>query len=178
MTFNYKTIILFIISIQIITGCATTHKVIQPKSSSLKLRTMQSHNIDIKNIKHIMSVLIQLLQDDNYTIDNIDSGAGYFKASTTITGDKASYKFNMVDIIFYPVAIYKASTLGNNINTIIATGSVRRLGGKSSVRISFKMITRDPDGEIIKTSTIEDPIFYQRLFSKLDKAVFLDYNDL
>ena len=139
---------------------------------------MQSKDIDGDSVKHVTSILLQVLQDDNFDVSNLDSDVGYFQANKKLDGGKEKYKFAWYDI-YYPIAIYKYATLSNYVKEIKATVSVRKLGrDKLSVRVSFNVDIKDNDGKLISSNIIEDQKFYQEFFAKLDKAIFLEKNNL
>ena len=118
------------------------------------------------------------MQDDNYTIQNLDSDLGYLTATKKLDGGKEEYKFAFYDI-YYPIAIYKFATLGRNIQEIKATVSVRVIHyDYSTLRASFVSQTKDDNGKIVSIKTIDGPEFYQAFFAKVDKALFLEKNNL
>lgn len=158
-------------------GCTRQPTIIEPKTSAVALRAMQSTQVNSTDTKAIVKTVLQLLQDDNYEIKNLDSDMGYFNASKKLDGGKEDYEFAWYDI-YYPIAIYKYMSLGNYVKEVSATISVRDFKNKSMVRASFVMEIKNDNNELVSRATIEDPIFYQNFFNKLDKAMFLEKNNI
>ena len=170
--------LLLIISIFIIVGCAALQPIVeQSTKSQLELREMQSRTINSTDIKFITKMILQVLQDDGYTIENLDSELGFFVASKKIDGGAEKYKLAVYDI-YYPIAIYKLATLGRNVQEVKATISVRVYKNNTKIRASFNAKLVDKKGETQSIKTIDDLKFYQDFFAKVDKALFLEKNDL
>ena len=158
-------------------GCSHKPIVVPTSKSQLELRNMQSKKIDNENIELISKAVIQVLQDSEFTIESADAKLGFFKAIKKLDGGREKYKFAWYDI-YYPIAVYKASTLGRMVQEINATISFRSVEKHSIVRASFSMDLIDDDGKLEERRTIEEAEFYQEFFSKLDKGLFLEKNNL
>ena len=170
--------LLLVISIFVFGGCVAHTPVVEKSTKSqLELREMQSQKVESIDIKYITKVLLQVLQDDEYTIENLDSDLGYFIATKELDGGAEEYKFAFYDI-YYPIAIYKASILGRNVMEIKATVSVRVYENHSKIRASFNSNLIDKNGKTVSIKTVDDPKFYQEFFAKVDKAMFLEKNSL
>ena len=156
-----------------------SHKPIVESStkSQLELRDMQSKKIFNTDIKFLTKAILQVLQDDEFVIVNSDSNLGYFNAKKKLDGGRESYKFAWYDI-YYPIAIYKVSALGMMVNEINATVSIRIYEEHSVIRASFNSDLIDKDGKLESSKTIDDSKFYQEFFAKVDKALFLEKNNL
>ncbi len=165
-------------SIAMFTGCVNNQpKVIETKASQVELRAMQSKDVELSDMNKLSRIVLQLLQDDGYEIENVDSNAGYFKAVKKMDGGKEEYKFAIYDI-YYPIAIYKYLTLNQYIKEISGTISIRTYENKATIRASFFADIKKEDGKLFSRAIIEDPKFYQEFYAKLDKAIFLEKNDL
>lgn len=170
--------LLLILSVVLIFGCAANKSIVErPTKSQLELRGIQSRTVDSTDIKFITRMIVQVLQDDSYTIANLDSDVGFLNATKEIDGGKEKYKFALYDI-YYPIAIYKAVKLGRNIIEVKATISVRVYKKNSKIRASFNSTLIDKNGKVKSIKTIEDQKFYQSFFAKVDKALFLEKNEL
>jgi hypothetical protein len=158
-------------------GCSTKPIVESSIKSQLELRNMQSKKILNTDIKFLSKAVLQVLQDDEFVILNSDSSLGYFSAKKKLDGGKESYKFAWYDI-YYPIAIYKLSTLATLVKEINATISIRVYEDYSVLRASFNSDLLDEDGKLKSSRTIEEAKFYQDFFAKVDKALFLEKNNL
>lgn len=175
---NTKFYLLIITIIILFAGCTQKQpKILQPTVSQVELRAMQSKEIEGVDFKKATKMVLQLLQDDNFEIKNADADLGYLKANKKLDGGKEKYEFSIWDI-YYPIAIYKYATLGTYTKEIISTISVRQLNNKIVIRSSFIIEILDDDNKLVSRSTIEDKKFYQSFYSKLDKALFLEKNNL
>ncbi len=158
-------------------ACSSKPIVERSTKSQLELREMQSKKISNTDINFLSRGILQVLQDDEFTILNSDSNLGYFNAKKKLDGGKESYKFAWYDI-YYPIAIYKASTLSMLVKEINATITIRIYEDHSVIRASFNSDLINEDGKLQSSKTIEEPRFYQEFFAKVDKALFLERNNL
>ncbi|MDH4318028.1 MAG: hypothetical protein OEV64_06530 [Desulfobulbaceae bacterium] len=167
----------YIITIFFLASCTNKPIVIQSQKSQLELREMQSASVESTDMKHILGIIIQVLQDDEYTIDNLDSDIGYFSAEKKLDGGKEEYQFEIFDI-YYPYALYKLKNLDRFIIEVKATISVRVQQNNSQIRASFISNMIDEEGKIKSVKTIDDPKFYQEFFLKINKGLFLQKHNL
>jgi predicted transcriptional regulator len=158
-------------------GCSNKPIVEKSTKSQLELRNMQSKKILNTDVKFLTKAVLQVLLDDEFIIINSDSNLGYFNAKKKLDGGKESYKFAWYDL-YYPIAIYKLSTLDSLIKEINATVSIRVYEDHSVIRASFNSDILDEDGKLKSSRTIEESEFYQEFFAKVDKALFLERNNL
>lgn len=158
-------------------GCTKDPIVKTTQNTQLALRQIQSETVDSTDIKYISRVIIQVLQDDGYIIDNLDSDIGYFYASKKLDGGKEEYEWEFLDI-YYPYAIYKLLKQGRNILEIKATISIKLYQKQSKIRALFISNLIDENGKIKSVETIDDPKFYNDFFAKISKGLFLENNEL
>lgn len=170
-------LLLFIVFLATTFGCSSKKVVEESTKSQLELRNIQSKTINFTNTDFIIKALVQVLQDDEYTIENLDSSVGYFMATKALDAGKEKYEFKLYDI-YYPIAVYKYLSLGRNIAEVKSTISVRGYDKNSKVRASFKIQISKENGKVVSIKTIDDPKFYQEFFAKVDKALFLEKNNL
>lgn len=168
---------LFCFVLFMLIGCANKPIVESSSKSQLELREMQSKKIFNTDVKFLTKTVLQVLQDDEFVISNSDSSLGYFNAKKKLDGGKEEYKFAWYDI-YYPIAIYKASTLSMLVKEVNATVSIRVYEDYSVIRASFNSDLLDENGKLQSSRTIDDFKFYQEFFAKVDKALFLEKNNL
>lgn len=59
-------------------------------------------------------------------------------------------------------------------NSIIeCSGNVTEMGKVCKVRMNFQVKTMDNKGGVVDVNTIEDQVFYQSFFAKVDKGIFI-----
>lgn len=158
-------------------GCSTKPIVESSAKTQLELREIQSKKVLNTDTIFLSKAILQVLQDDEFVITNSDSNLGYFSARKKLDSGKESYKFAWYDI-YYPIAIYKVLTLGMLVKEINATISIRVYEEHSTIRASFNADIFDDGGKLVSSKVIEDLKFYQEFFAKVDKALFLEKNNL
>jgi hypothetical protein len=172
-----KYIIIFLFSFLII-GCSNKSSiVVSSTKSQVELREMQTQRINSSDALFVSKVILQVLQDDEFIIENADQNLGFFSGKKKLDGGKEKYEFAWYDV-YYPIAIYKLSTLENLIKEVRVTISIRKFDEYLSVRASFNSDLINPDGKMVDSRVIDDLKFYQDFFAKLDKALFLEKNNL
>jgi hypothetical protein len=58
------------------------------------------------------------------------------------------------------------------------TGNVSEFGTQTKVRASFQRKVLDNRGGVLQVEPIDDPTFYQDFFSRMDKSVYLQKEQL
>ena len=58
------------------------------------------------------------------------------------------------------------------------TGNVSEFGKQTKVRASFQRKVLDNRGGVLQVEPIDDPKFYQDFFSRMDKSVYLQKEQL
>jgi hypothetical protein len=172
-----KNIIYILIIMFFYAGCSNKPIVESTTKSQLELREIQSKKISNTDIKFLSKAILQVLQDDEFIIVNSDSNLGYFNAKKKLDGGRESYEFAWYDV-YYPIAIYKLATLDRLVKEVNATVSIRIYENHSIIRASFNSDLLDESGKLKSSRVIDDSKFYQEFFSKVDKALFLERNNL
>ena len=58
------------------------------------------------------------------------------------------------------------------------TGNVSEFGQQTKVRVSFQRKVLDNRGDVVEVEPIDDPVFYQDFFSRMDKSLYLQKEHL
>jgi hypothetical protein len=58
------------------------------------------------------------------------------------------------------------------------TGNVSEFGSQTKVRVSFQRKVLDNRGDVVEVLPIDDPVFYQDFFSRMDKSLYLQQEKL
>ena len=58
------------------------------------------------------------------------------------------------------------------------TGNVSQSGVETKVRVSVRRKVLDNRGDTVVVQPIEDPVFYQDFFSRMDKSLYLQKEQL
>ena len=158
-----KAVSIFIASL-IILGCATTPAT--PPKTQLKLGNSRLRDYDTSDVKMVMKSLLNVLQDDSYIVKNANVEIGLLSASKEI------------DVESKGEAVLLSLLAGHNArwrknSTIECSGNITEMGKVCKVRVNFQVKTMDNKGGVVEVKTIEDPIFYQTFFAKVDKGIFI-----
>jgi hypothetical protein len=139
-----------------------------PEQSQLQIRELQVKTYDIKNKDIVLKAVLNVLQDDGYTIKNLDVNLGYFNAIKETRRIWKDGGFPLKDI-------YEA------------TINVSEFGEKTKVRVSFYYKCHvmpfhnffgAVDEKELGNTEIYDTKFYQDFFNKVDKAIFIEKQKL
>lgn len=170
------------------------------KMSQLRIREVQTHVFPTSNTKEVFKATINTLQDEGFTITNIEDELGYIRA-------KKEFKAHRVDrkrVIIYSAelaymatltamssgacAIYLADPalhLKNELadKTVIldTNANIEPYGKQTRVRLTLvEKVLENADGySYIKSSPrqvvrIYSPVVYQEFFDDLDKSIFYE----
>jgi len=160
-----KIFVVLVSSAIIFTGCVPTA---QPKmqKSQLQIRQFQTKTYDNKNLKMIMKAVMDTLQDDDFIVKQTNIDLGLITAQKEIDVEDFGEAFFMT-LFAGSQAAYKKSSI------ITASANISNFGKKTRVRINFQIKTLDNWGRVMKVQPVMDSKYYQKFFSKVDKAIFL-----
>lgn len=158
-----KAVSIFITSL-IILGCVTTPAT--PPKTQLEIREFQTRDYDTSDVKMVMKSLLNVLQDDNYIVKNANVEIGLLSASKEIDVESKGEAF-LLSLLGGHNARWKKNS------TIECSGNITEMGKVCKVRLNFQLKTMDNKGGVVEVKTIEDPIFYQTFFAKVDKGIFI-----
>ena len=178
--------LLLVAAVAFAAGCTTAAK---PAQTQLEVREYQTRSFDTADSKLVLKAMFNVLQDDGYVVKNavvelglitaakeIDlapgqsgSGGGWGGlGGTVIFGGRGG-------VIFGPPA---SSPTYRKTEVRDFTGNVSEFGAQTKVRVSFQRKTLDNRGDVIDVEPIDDPAFYQDFFSRMDKSLFLQKEQL
>lgn len=151
-------IIIFII------GCVTSPST--PLKTQLEIREFQTRDYDTSDSRMVMKSLLNVLQDDGYIIKVANVDLGLLSASKEINIENKGEA-----VIMALLAGHNARWKKNSV--IECSGNVTEMGKVCKVRMNFQIKTMDNKGGLIDVKPIDDPIFYQTFFAKVDKGIFI-----
>ena len=160
---NIKAISIFIASLMIL-GCATTPAT--PPKTQLEIREFQTRDYDTSDVKMVMKSLLNVLQDDGYIVKNANVDLGLLSATKELNVENKGQAVLLV-------LLAGQHARWNKNSTIECSGNVTEMGKVCKVRMNFQTKTLDNKGGVVDVKTIEDPIFYQEFFAKVDKGIFI-----
>jgi hypothetical protein len=143
----------------------------QTQATQLQIREAQTREYDTRDCKMAMKAALNALQDMGYTVTNANADLGLLVASKEIDIMKTG-----------EVAVMMLFALGGSRDSRLSypktacyecTVNVSEFGERTRIRANFRKKSFDNHREILVTKEVDDPIFYQEFFSKMDKSLFI-----
>lgn len=157
-----------LLAVCLASACATPRT---PPQSQLQIREFQTRSYETTDTKMVMKAVLNTLQDEGYIVKNAVPDLGLLTATKEIdVEDKATA------VLLAVLSKGKATWPKNSI--IEATANVSEFGTQTRVRMNFQVKTYDNKGAVREVKQIEDGNFYQDFFSKVDKGVFIQKENL
>jgi hypothetical protein len=156
---------LLLLSLLLFAGCYQPPRL--PPKTQLQIRELQTRNYTARDQKQVMKAVIAALQDDGFIIRNADRELGFINASKEF--DSSDPRFQLWYQLFSgPDMVYQKNTI------VEASANVSEFGPEVRVRIVFQIKVMDNFGRPMETRTVEDGLYYQEFFSKVDKSLFFE----
>lgn len=157
----------------LVLGCSPTNKY-KPKEiaqkSQLEWRMLQSKEFTTKNELVLHRAVITALQDEGFTIQNYDKDIGLISAYV---------EYNQVDEASKE---WRTGNLQNGWQTIkkIESSTTVTLIGKNQYRVRINLVQKGiaDTGGVLWSQPVDNPKTYQTIFSKVDKSLFLQSENL
>jgi len=148
-------------------GCAFA----EPASTQLQIREFQTRTYPVRDSKLVMKALINALQDEGFIVKHANTDLGLISASKETNVENANFAllmglFGGDEARWEKVAIVECSA------------NVTEFGDETKVRVNFQVKTLDNRGDVMDVRSVLDAEFYRRFFSKVDKSVFIQKQQL
>ena len=147
----------------------------KPQLTQLQLRQLQSRSYENKDFVTAMRAVINALLDEGFIIKNADKDLGFIQA--TKDAEVSGGGMPGVDIFggFGGVGMWgNQQQRWRNSSQIDCSGTLTKVGNSTNVRLIFQRKTLDNYGVPMDIQLIEDPNYYQNVFVKIDKSLFLE----
>jgi hypothetical protein len=170
-------------------GCATA---VEPAKTQLEVRQFQTRTFDTPDTKLVMKAMLNVLQDDGYVVKNAVVDLGLITAEKEI--DLAPGRSGTTGNVFGGVGGGVIIGGGRRGGIILGgpqtppsfpksemrdfTGNVSEFGAQTKVRVSFQRKVLDNRGDVVEVQPIDDAAFYQDFFSRMDKSLYLQQEQL
>jgi hypothetical protein len=167
-------------------GCATA--TVPPAKTQLEVREYQTRTFDTPDSKLVMKAMFNVLQDDGYVVKNAVTELGLITAAKEVdlapgrSGPGADIFGGLGGVVigghggvvFGPPAAppYRKTEVRD------FTGNISEFGQQTKVRISFQRKILDNRGQVVQVEAMDDPVFYQDFFSRMDKSLYLQKEQL
>ena len=149
---------------------------------TLKKRALQSQRFRKVQKKQLMSSVVGVLQDLEFSIDEGDSDLGVFvgsKARSAFDSRQQVSAFLQVIGGNNQVVVEKSQRFRISIIIYpIGKTSDRDTSGDYLVRTNFQRIVWNNLNQVSRAETLDDPVFFRDFFSRLSKSLFLDKANL
>ena len=169
-------IICFCLSL-VISGCGAVDatagavgSLFQPKrkvKTQLEIRQMQTREFETSETTMVLRAMLNVLQDDGYIVEQVNPEVGFFNASKVMDTEDTLAK-TWGTFWWGPSAQWIENTV------IDCTANVSQFGERTRVRASFQLKQMNNKGGVEKVQTMDDPKFYQEFFTKVDKGIFIE----
>ncbi len=152
------------------TSCASREPK-EPEKTQLEIRQMQTRVYETDNFKLAMKSVLNVLQDENFIVKNVALDLGFLTATKEkdIEDPQASFwgKFQRDESARWP-----------KTEVVEATVNVSEFGKQLRIRANFQTKVVDNKGAVISVHQITDQSFYQDFFSKIDKGIFIQTQEI
>lgn len=144
--------------------------------SPLELRQAQTRTFEATNARRVLKAAVDILQDEGYVIREANSELGLV---TGVVEWRSKQRSRILRVLKWVTAIptYGASLLVPSGNTefsaVEASVNVTQEATRTRVRISLVSKVSEKNGNVRSVTPIEDPLVYQALLARIDKAVYL-----
>jgi hypothetical protein len=135
--------------------------------TQLQIRQMQTRAYDIREPRRAVKAVLDVLQDEGYIPKEVNVDVGYIYAAKEVELEDAGEKF-WAEFWHGKDATWQK----NSIVECAANVSPRHQGVR--VRLSFQVKVFDNNGRVLRVETIDHPLFYQAIFSRIDKGIFIE----
>lgn len=150
-------------------------------TSPLDLRVAQSRVFDTADNRLVLKAALNALQDAGFTIRQTDAELGLVTAIAEWQLRSRNTGLRVFKWVAAPFT-YGASLLiptgRNEFATIEANVNVTREAGRTRARVSLVSRVADAEGNVRRVEAIADPLAYQSLLARLDKAIYLEREGL
>lgn len=154
----------------VVTACAPQTPP-KPEKTQLEIRQFQTRKFDQTDMRQVMKSLLNVLQDDGFIVKNVALDLGFLTASKEIdietSNDRFWAQFTRAEEARWPK--YKI---------VEATINITEFGSQMRVRANFQSKVFDNRAAVVNVEQIVDETFYQEFFSKVDKGLFLQQQDI
>ncbi|MCX8073256.1 MAG: hypothetical protein N3C12_12515 [Candidatus Binatia bacterium] len=142
-----------------------------PPMSQLQIRELQTRSYPTKDTKMVLKALLAVFQDEGFIVKHADRELGLVSATKEVDVES-------------PLALLLALGADGSearwakVTVIECSATVSEFGEETKVRLNCQTKTFNNRGEVMEVHTIVVPEYYQQFFSKVDKGLFLEKEQL
>jgi hypothetical protein len=164
-------------------ACATAQQsaVPGPPQSPLELRQVQTRAFDVTDARLVLKAALNALQDEGYVIREANAELGLVTAVMEWQSRKPNGGLRVLKWVA-AIPTYGASLLvptgRHEFSAVEANVNVTQEAAGTRVRISLVSKVTEKNGTVRSVSPVQNPLAYQALLARLDKAVYLQKEGL
>jgi hypothetical protein len=161
---------------------------VKSPQTQLQVREYQTRTFDTPDAKLVMKAMLNVLQDDGYVVRNAVVELGLITAAKEVDlapgrGVSGGDVFGGLGSVIFGgrggiVVGPQTSPAYRKTEVREFTGNVSEFGDQTKVRVSLQRKVLDNRGQVVEVEPIEDLEFYQDFFSRMDKGLFLQKEQL
>jgi hypothetical protein len=166
-----------------LSGCATAQRSILPGLTvgSLEARQAQSRTFEPAEARLVLKAVLNVLQDEGFVIREANAELGVVTAVKEWRSRQENQGLRIAKWIATPMT-YGAALLipsgKDEFTAVEANVNVTQAAARTCVRISLVSRVTDKGGRVQSVMPVADPLAYQGLLARLDKAVYLQKEGL
>lgn len=181
-------IVLLVASVAVLSGCTiiSQQRTAPTPQTQLQTREFQTREYDTNDVKLVLKACLNVLQDDGFIVKNANSELGLLMAEKEVqlsgqrqqSSSNDDYWASVFENVFRTSPNRSRSRSQEEyryakFRKIEVSLNVSELGRRSKVRANFQAKTLDNNGQPLEVEGVNDPVFYQNFFSKVDKGIFI-----
>lgn len=148
------------------TACASFRS--PPERSQLEIRQIQTRDFDVADTKVVLKAMLNVLQDEGYMIQSANTDLGLLTAKKETDLNRSSWT----------AAFGGKEVRWEKTSVTEMTANISPYDKGSRVRATFSRKILDNMGDVMSVDQIDNDKFYQDFFSKVDKGLFLQKENL
>jgi hypothetical protein len=165
-----KHLFLGLIAVMVLSmSCVATN--VEPQKTQLQIREFQTRTYDVESEIMVLKAVANVLQDEGFIITNAESDLGLLTAQKEASIEDGTEKF-------FAILFAGANARYKKNQIIDSTANVSQFGKQVKVRMNFQLKAYDNRGDLITLGQIEDELFYQDFFAKVDKGIFIQKENI
>lgn len=164
-----KNILFGFAALLVLSGCARPLK--DPPQTQLQLREFQTRVFDTSNKSEVLTAVMEALQDEGFMVKNVVPDVGLISAVREVDIEDRAGAF-MSTFFMGTNAVWRKNAI------LDATANVKTIGNKTKVRLTFQEKILNNHGAFEDVMFVDNPVFYQNMFEKVNKSLFLESHKL
>jgi hypothetical protein len=148
-------------------GCVA----VEPASTQLQIREFQTRTYPVRDSKLVMKALINALQDEGFIVKHANTELGLISATKETNVENPNFAL-LMELFGGNEARWR------KVAIVECSANVTEFGDETKVRVNFQVKTLDNRGEVMDVRSVSDAEFYRQFFSKVDKSVFIQRQQL